>query len=903
MNHIEQNHKNSGQSRSLLTTVGLRRMLLASASAALLLLAAGTGATASAAPIGGIVVAGSATISSSGTTTTINQSTNRAVLDWTSFDLAADETANFVIADTSNVHPGVTLNRITGGAATRIDGTVTSNGEVYFVNPNGLVFSATSKIQSNGFLAYAGNITVDEFYKPNSFFNKILTPTLDKTAAIVFDGTAKVSRSVFGLFGPQVSVGGLLDIDAGYVMIHSNHGNLSVGNIRGDISSISLRSGGNITLKGDINAPEAYLSLESEADVNYTAPDRNGTIVNLKDVNVYSLSVFSTGRGSVILKNLHIAELGYVAMRNPSGDKIFNLTNNRDLTINSDLFVYGSVSISTVGSTNYWINSSYRTIRANQPDLLLRPVTVSLRSSGGLYAGNIMSQGQISLLAEGDIVTQVVGTEPFDPFASTIRLGSISITSANGSIDTRNIVYGGNITLQGTRGIRMSGMMGAIQAFGEISLTNGCQVRGCYQASGDIVIAGTVSNLSLPHHLYHYQISGNYDLKIVNNFGNVVIRDSILSNRNITIEANNGSVIQTDWEFWWFGIDSKIQSRAGKIYIKSSSSPDPVGIRLKHLVSGTLSTDSFWYGLPPNTRGEGIELESDSNIVINKRISFFWYHDPYQQSLYSNFGNIRITSSKGSIANFGAITLFNSAFGTVSDISLTALNGSITVGGAIDGRVGYDLSHGPTTEGEDRTGVTVRLTAGAGGIRIDDAVSTVGNISIAAENGGSVTVGSGAVIYAQGFRHYEILPDQTLAITRTEGGDSSGIVTITGHDLTTESGATINADSAITAKMTGNIALGDDTRIASRQLIEGVWTYDTDFANTTVSLSTTGLTSQLTFGTGVQLLGQPVSARSLNFFDQGRGFSTAPIGAAATRPTPDAALFPVLGPLVLPFAE
>ncbi|MCX8500232.1 MAG: hypothetical protein ORO03_00840, partial [Alphaproteobacteria bacterium] len=83
--------------------------------------------TSHAAPVGGVVGSGSATISASGLVTTINQSTDRAVIDWSSFNLAANETALFVVPSDSSA----TLNRISGGLST-ISGSVESNGTVYF---------------------------------------------------------------------------------------------------------------------------------------------------------------------------------------------------------------------------------------------------------------------------------------------------------------------------------------------------------------------------------------------------------------------------------------------------------------------------------------------------------------------------------------------------------------------------------------------------------------------------------------------------------------------------------------------------------------------------------------------------------------------------------------------------
>ena len=63
-----------------------------------------------AAPDGGVVRAGSAQISSQGTATTIQQSSQRAVIDWRGFSISKDELVQFIQPSTSSA----TLNRVTG---------------------------------------------------------------------------------------------------------------------------------------------------------------------------------------------------------------------------------------------------------------------------------------------------------------------------------------------------------------------------------------------------------------------------------------------------------------------------------------------------------------------------------------------------------------------------------------------------------------------------------------------------------------------------------------------------------------------------------------------------------------------------------------------------------------------
>ena len=69
---------------------------------------------------------GSATISNSGNTLTINQTSNRAIIDWNSFDIGQNETTNFQQPSSS----AIALNRIQDSKPSQIEGNLTANGNV-----------------------------------------------------------------------------------------------------------------------------------------------------------------------------------------------------------------------------------------------------------------------------------------------------------------------------------------------------------------------------------------------------------------------------------------------------------------------------------------------------------------------------------------------------------------------------------------------------------------------------------------------------------------------------------------------------------------------------------------------------------------------------------------------------
>ncbi|WP_305533028.1 filamentous hemagglutinin N-terminal domain-containing protein, partial [Sulfuricurvum sp.] len=119
-----------------------------------------------AAPSGGTVTTGSATINQSGSVTTINQSTNKASINWNSFSIAPSETVNFVQPSAQSV----TLNRVVGTSQSLIQGAMNANGQVFLINPNGVLFTNGSQINVGGLVASTLNITDAKFQAGNYVF-------------------------------------------------------------------------------------------------------------------------------------------------------------------------------------------------------------------------------------------------------------------------------------------------------------------------------------------------------------------------------------------------------------------------------------------------------------------------------------------------------------------------------------------------------------------------------------------------------------------------------------------------------------------------------------------------------------------------------------------------------------
>ncbi len=93
-------------------------------------------------PEGGTVVGGSATINQTAPgTLTINQTSDKAIINWRNFSIGAGEHTIFNQPSAASA----VLNRVTSDQVSQILGRLTANGKVFLINPNGVVFGKNAR--------------------------------------------------------------------------------------------------------------------------------------------------------------------------------------------------------------------------------------------------------------------------------------------------------------------------------------------------------------------------------------------------------------------------------------------------------------------------------------------------------------------------------------------------------------------------------------------------------------------------------------------------------------------------------------------------------------------------------------------------------------------------------------
>ena len=183
--------------------------------ASLALAFGGTGA--SAAPQGGVVQAGAAHIvQTNPTRLDILQSTNRAIINWRSFSVAHNEHVNFQQPS----RQAAMLNRVIGVDPSVILGRLTSNGVVFLVNANGVLFGPGSKIDVGSLIATTAGISNENFMAGRYRFDQVT----NRFATVINRGEITAADGgLVALVAPGVENTGIIRANLGKVALASGH--------------------------------------------------------------------------------------------------------------------------------------------------------------------------------------------------------------------------------------------------------------------------------------------------------------------------------------------------------------------------------------------------------------------------------------------------------------------------------------------------------------------------------------------------------------------------------------------------------------------------------------------------------------------------------------------------------
>lgn len=142
----------------------------------------------------------------------LKQVTDKVVIDWQGFSLPQGTSLQFIQPGASSI----ALNRVTGTQASVLDGILTGNGQVWLINPNGVLIGSQGRINAHGFLASTLALSNDDFMQGRYQFD-----AASSSQGVVFNGGViqTLPSGYAVLVGQQVENTGLIQAYLGKVAL------------------------------------------------------------------------------------------------------------------------------------------------------------------------------------------------------------------------------------------------------------------------------------------------------------------------------------------------------------------------------------------------------------------------------------------------------------------------------------------------------------------------------------------------------------------------------------------------------------------------------------------------------------------------------------------------------------
>ncbi len=252
-------------------------------------------------PKGGVVSAGSASITEMPGQMTITQNTPHVAINWQSFGIAAGQSVQFIQPGRS----AVALNRVTGADPSAILGRLSANGQVFLVNPNGILFGPGASVDVGGLVASTLNISDSDFMAGRYRFSGAGTAELLNQGALqaANGGYVALLGAQVNNQGTVVTPNGSVALAAGQAMTLDLLGDrlLSVRVDQG-VANALLSNGGLLQADGGqvLMSTQAAGNLLANAVNNtgvvqaQTVESRQGTIVLLGSMDSGTVSLGGT---------------------------------------------------------------------------------------------------------------------------------------------------------------------------------------------------------------------------------------------------------------------------------------------------------------------------------------------------------------------------------------------------------------------------------------------------------------------------------------------------------------------------------------------------------------------------------------------------------------------------------
>ena len=387
-------------------------------------------------PTGGQVAAGVAAIGTNGNTMTVTQGSDRASINWNTFDIGSQAAVNFVQPSSSSV----ALNRVNSPNPSQIFGQLTANGQVYLMNAAGVYFAPGAQVNVGGIVATTMQMSDAAFMAGSTTFDRNGT-----TGKVINEGTIQTSLNGYiAMLAPEVRNNGLLLAQAGTIVMAAGE-------------NITLNFGPTSKLES-ITVTTAQLDVLVENKTAIKAP--NGLVIlSAKAANQLTASVVNSGTieargvsqqgGRILLEGSVVTNTGTLDVSSDAAQAGTIQINGKYVSLSGNVVATspvqgGAIKVSatqTLDVANANINAGANNGNGGQIQLSAHQLQISdsTLNADGDRGGNIQLAATIS--------------QPSNPFHDPLNIPTLPATlAASGftSISSRGRRgQGGNATLTG----------------------------------------------------------------------------------------------------------------------------------------------------------------------------------------------------------------------------------------------------------------------------------------------------------------------------------------------------------------------------------------------------------------------------------------------------------------------
>ncbi len=244
-------------------------------------------------PMKGSVIAGTVTGDVTGNKMTLNQSTARAVIDWNSFNILPGKEVHFVQPSAS----AAVLNRVSASAdMSQIAGTMTANGTVVLMNPNGVLFSSGATINVGSLIVTTGTVNQTSFMAEGPI---AITGAI--TGSVVNEGSITAANAgLVALVAPSVRNQGVITATGGRIALSG--ADRATVSLNGGLYEFAVDSGAMGTNASITNAAGAALNGATILMSTGDAANLVSGVINLQGVQQASSAIVVDGN-TVVLKS------------------------------------------------------------------------------------------------------------------------------------------------------------------------------------------------------------------------------------------------------------------------------------------------------------------------------------------------------------------------------------------------------------------------------------------------------------------------------------------------------------------------------------------------------------------------------------------------------------------------